>query len=120
IPHDNQHRVHQTSNNFGTTTFNYTFMRGGQIKTEIPDPAGEKTYTIVDATEKIIESKDKGGHIFYTYDSRGNTIQANHATSSITYTYNPATGFKTEMSDPSKGLTQYKYDAWGRLIEEID
>lgn len=117
---DPHNRLTSVTNNLGTTNYSYSFLGSGKSKVTITDAGGQNKSTTTDATGKIVETEDNGGKLFYTYDSRGNSLAVKLSLSTIlSHSYN-SFGVKTNTYDVSAGITTYVYDAFGRLKSEKD
>lgn len=116
---DSYNRLTSVTDNFGTTSYAYSFLGNGEVKTTVTR-AGQSKSTTVDAAGRTLKEEDHGGELRYTYDSRGNLLTVSHRQNLLMlHTYN-SVGIKTNTYDVSAGTTTYSYDAFGRLKSEKD
>ena len=87
-----------------------------KLKTTVDDGQQQITSTR-DAQGNVIEHRDNGGTVKYTYFANGNLKTADYR-GAIQKITQDGWGRKTSLTDPSAGRYTYKYDAWGNLTEE--
>lgn len=72
------------------------------------------TSKTADALGNVVSSEDKGGIIEFRYNAAGEQIQAKYG-NNIVFTEYDEWGRKAVFNDPSNGIYQYKYDAFGQI-----
>ena len=93
---------------------------GGNLVTSITDGGGRSKYSIKDAADKLLESKDESGVVTFSYDGWGNVVQTKangQALSTVVYdNYNR----KTSITETSSGTTSYTYTGYGAIKKQTD
>src|SRR5215213_5352192 len=69
--YDAYNRVQTTTSPVNTVTYTYNKLTGGNFQSVVIDQTGQSSSKTTDASGRIISSNDKGGDLFFTYDSRG-------------------------------------------------
>ena len=101
-----------------------TTLRGYSGGPEIPyayDPVGRLASTAGielrrDAEGRITSTSDGSSAMGATYDAAGRLVSLDYGPLTVTYTYNPATGFPTSVSDSLTGTSvNLAWDKDGRL-----
>jgi RHS repeat-associated protein len=113
-------------NSSNTSTMGYNWL---SRKTSMSDPdMGSWSYQYDNNGNLTSQTDAKGQTIIFTYDAlnrlTGKTYPSGSGMTNVSYTYDSTTdgnygkGRRTSMTDAA-GTTSYKYDARGRLIQEI-
>jgi RHS repeat-associated protein len=111
--------VKTSTNDFGTTTYDYVYDRG-MATTRITNPAGQQRSTTRDAIGRVLEAKDNGGGLRFNYDSWGNPLlTTNGHTVYLSREYNEQ-GQLVREDDQDAGRTTYTYNPFGVQITETD
>ncbi len=98
-----------------TTLFEYE-----GFKETVTNPLGQKKVTIKNALDKIVRIEEEyGSYAEYKYDPLENLIETNVNTIITTISYD-SFGNRTGINDPDMGSWQYKYNAFGEMIEQTD
>lgn len=123
--YDALNRLSNSTNVFGTTTYNYS-LGSGLETTTITLPDGKVKKSVIDASGKLIKSSNGiAGTVHYDYDSRGNEIRSSLGTETMPYQtliqkeYD-VKGMLKKMIDPDAGTTAYSHNPFGQLIAETD
>ena len=95
----------------------YTYSYGNRYETSVT--AGRTYSKTFDAWGNLKSSEDPVSSVEYDYYSNGQpkTIQSEDETWNFEY---DEAGNRTLLDDPDAGVTEYLYDALGRLIEQVD
>ncbi|HUP81685.1 MAG TPA: RHS repeat-associated core domain-containing protein, partial [Pirellula sp.] len=100
-------------NALGQTT-RYEFDFSGR-RTATILPLAQRSTRSYDAAGQLVESTNfNGQQIRYSYDLDGKVVSKLLQNSSVSYAYNPRGAIDT-VND-SRGMTKYKYDAFGRTV----
>ncbi|MCP3925716.1 MAG: hypothetical protein GY714_24370 [Desulfobacterales bacterium] len=98
-----------------TTLFEYD-----GFKETVTNPLGQKKVTIKNALDKIVRIEEEyGSYAEYKYDPLENLIETDVNTIITTISYD-SFGNRTGINDPDMGSWQYKYNAFGEMIEQTD
>jgi RHS repeat-associated protein len=118
--YDTYNRLQSVSNAINTINYTYNQLGGGNLQIVTSDVAAQTTTKTTDAAGRMISSNDKGGDMYFTYDSRGGQIEVKHGgTTLITNTFD-SYGRRTSMVDKNAGTITYAYDAFGQLSQQTD
>lgn len=118
--YDNYNRLSTVSNSLNSSYYYYSSIGGGNMTSTATDATGQYSIKTIDATGKTISSTDRGGDLYFTYDSRGAQTEVKHGTTTlITNTYD-AYGRQTSVTDVNAGTVSYDYDAFGQLTRQTD
>ncbi|HOU97505.1 MAG TPA: FG-GAP-like repeat-containing protein [Bacteroidales bacterium] len=107
----------QQKNIFGTNIINYSY--NGLTTTETNISTGTISQTSTNSVGQIIQSRDDGGIITYTYSSLGLpiSVSSNGATTIIEY---DQYGRQRFLHDPDAGTIEYKYNCYNQLEYQMD
>ncbi|MXV37283.1 hypothetical protein GO491_01135 [Flavobacteriaceae bacterium Ap0902] len=86
-------------------------------RTVTVDDGEQKTSKTIDVFGNVINHKDLGGEINYTYYANGTLKEANYDGVVVTVKQD-GWGNKIELNDPSAGKYEYEYDDLGRIVSE--
>ena len=90
-----------------------TYITGNTTTVKEVNGYGRINTKTTDAIGNVISSTDKGGTIQFLYNAAGEQIKAQYAENTVTTKYDHW-GRKSEFNDPSNGLYQYEYNAFGQ------
>ena len=118
--YDVYNRLQVASGTINTITYSYNKLSGGNFEVAATDQTGQTTSKTTDATGKVISSTDKGGDLFFSYDSRGLQTEVKHGSTTLLTTSYDAYGRQTSLVDVNAGTVTYSYDAFGQLVQQTD
>lgn len=123
--YDGLNRITSNCNALGCTNYSYTYLTtlysvGNVLKTKVTSPSSQITETDVDATGKVLSTKDDGGDVQNDYDSWGNLIYSNVSQGYILRHEYDLYNRLTKVTDPDGGISLSSYDAFGNLTSQTD
>lgn len=107
-------------NSLNTIMYTYQNMGGGNYKTVTSDMTGQTTSKTTDATGKVTTSSDKGGDLYFSYDSRGMQIEVKHGSTVMSTTTYDSYGRQLTVTDKNAGTVSYEYNAMSQLVSQTD
>lgn len=111
-------RLLTTYNATSTVSKSYS-LAGGTYTVTTTDNTGQTNSRVTDASGKLVSSSDKGGNLFFSYDSRGLQTEVKHGTTTVIInTYDPY-GRQLTHTDINAGTTTFDHDAFGQLRQKI-
>lgn len=118
--YDIYNRLKSTATPLNTVTHTYNKLSGGKMQVVTNDATGQSGSKTTDAAGRVVESNDKGGTLYFTYDSRGAQTEVKHGSTVIVTTIYDPYGRQTSLTDKNAGTITYNYDAFGRLEQQTD
>jgi RHS repeat-associated protein len=118
--YDAYNRLHIVTTPMNTVTYTYNKLSGGNFQVVITDQSGQTSSKITDAAGRVISSNDKGGDLYFTYDSRGLQTEVKHGSVSLVTTSYDTYGREATQVDKNAGTITYVYDALGELTNQTD
>lgn len=114
--YDDDGKLRKKSNPNGTILF-YDYKGSTTIVTN--NYTGITTSKTTNVLGRPIEVIDPTGSVKYSYFSSGKlkSVEANNSTTYMDY--DPA-GYQKMLDEPNVGVNKYTYDAYGRLISQVD
>jgi RHS repeat-associated protein len=117
--YDVHNRLISVSNSLSTVNHSYN-VASGNLTTTTTDLTGQTSSKTVDPTGKVISTSDKGGNLYFSYDSRGNQVEVKHGNTIITTNVYDNYGRQTSNTDVNSGTTTYDYNAFAQLVQQTD
>lgn len=102
----------------GTVTRTYGYANNELTVTTVT-PSGTATST-TDAAGHMVRATDAGGQLRNQYDSWGNLLTVRHGTDFVAQNAYDQYGRQTTLWTPGAGTTSYVYNAFGKLVNQID
>ena len=120
LEYDNFNRLKSSTNGVSSTSFSYSKLANGQYQIISTNGAGQSNTKTLDAAERIVQMKDNGGQLVYTYDSWGNQTKVSLGGKTLITNVFDIYGRQSSLTDINAGTYNYTYDALGRLTKQTD
>ena len=120
--------LQKVQRSYGSTFYNYVTL-GNTFRTDVAYPDTTASSTLTDAAGRVLEARDEGGKLLYTYHSHGGvkTISLSPNTAPVPAPFKQLAameydgyGRQTQLTELNSGVTQYQYNAFGELIYQKD
>ena len=124
--YDNYGRVVKDSSQYCVNRYSFGIESNGPRHYSARENSmGAATKTFFDAAGRIVEVRDDGGTITYTYDrynDNGKRLDRTTISSggNSTTVFVNSNGNRTKLVDPDAGTITAKYNSWGQLLSQTD
>lgn len=115
--YDEYNRIIQTVAHTGLTA-NVTYSGLTVTNTVTTNDFTKTTTATKNANGHTVSTSDNGGLITHTYYANGNLMTSTYDSTVLSMEYD-GWGRKTKLTDPSAGVYQYEYNAYGEATKEI-